>query len=138
MVVEVTMPKSLQTGARHPEIPAPAPDLAQAIEALAIALVLPAIVAGIATLNPFTMVVIAGVSLIHAVLLGLPAFLLLRRCGWVNILTSTFSGALIGGVPAAMAFADIPGQFLPFAGFGAASGLTFGLCLHLRHRVERA
>jgi hypothetical protein len=110
------------------------PSLERAAEALAVALVLPAVVAAAVALNPLLGVWVAGVGLVHSVVLALPAFLILRRLRWVNIGTSTVTGLVVGAVPAAIAFAGIPGQFVPFACFGAASGFLFGAWLWLRAR----
>ncbi len=112
------------------------PSLERAVEALAVALVLPALAFSVAVLSPLAGVWVAGVALIHAIVLALPAFLVLRRFGWVNIVTSTVTGSIIGSVPAAVVFADIPGQFIPFACFGAASGFLFGAWLWLRARLS--
>lgn len=108
------------------------PSITVATEALALGIVLPAVLFGVWALNPMVVVAAAGVALIHAIVLGLPLFLLLRRFGWVNVLTSTVSGVLVGGTPAAIAFMSTPGQFVPFAAFGGASGLVFGLWLWYR------
>lgn len=109
------------------------PTLEQAAEALAVALVVPASATAVYFLNPLLGLWIAGVGLVHAAVLALPVFLLLRRLGWVNIVTSTAVGCAVGAAPAAAWFADSPGQFIPFACFGALSGFIFGAWLKGRH-----
>ena len=42
---------------------------------------------------------IFGIALGHAVVLGLPLFLLFRTKGWVNFYSSTISGFVIGAIP---------------------------------------
>lgn len=111
------------------------PTLERAAEALAISLVVPAAAVTLLSLNPLLGLWIAGVGLVHALILGLPAFLLLRRLGWVNIGTSTLTGFVVGTGPAAIAFSEIPGQFVPLAGFGAASGFLFGAWLWVRVKM---
>ena len=54
-----------------------------------------ALFAGSSTLLPFALVV----TLAHAVLFGLPLFLLLRAKGWINLLTCIGGGFLIGAIP---------------------------------------
>jgi hypothetical protein len=98
-----------------------------AVEAAVFCSFLPAIIFGAISLNPLLAIWITFISLIHILFLALPIFLILHRYRLVNIFSSTFFGALIGGLPAALIFSDIPGQYLPFAGFGATSGLLFSL-----------
>lgn len=110
------------------------PSFTVAAEALVLALVLPAAAFGMWALNPMVAVGVAGVALIHAVVLGLPLFLLLRRFGWVNVITSAIGGVLVGGVPAAIALPST--QFVPFAAFGSVSGLVFGLWFWYRAKTS--
>jgi hypothetical protein len=98
-----------------------------AIEAAVFCSFVPGIVFSAIYFNPFLAIWIAFISLLHISVLALPIFLILNRYGWVNIFTSTLFGALIGGLPAALIFADTARKYLPFAGFGAASGLLFSL-----------
>ncbi len=106
------------------------------IEAVVFCSVVPAVVFGATSLNPLLALWIAFISLSHVLVLALPIFLILNRYGLVNIFTSTFFGALIGGLPAALIFSDIPGQYLPFAGFGAASGLLFSLYIFWKNKYK--
>ncbi|MEK8034903.1 hypothetical protein AACH06_29155 [Ideonella sp. DXS29W] len=101
------------------------PSNAVAFSALVFACVVPGAVSAIAFLNPLFGLWVAGLSLLHGFTLGAPAFLALRRFGWVNLPTSLGFGLVIGGLPAAIVFSGIPGQFLPFAGFGLVSGGLF-------------
>src|SRR5262245_63952606 len=39
------------------------------------------------------------VTLAHALVLGLPLFLIVRRTGWVNVFSATAGGFLIGAIP---------------------------------------
>ncbi len=112
------------------------PSFERALEALALALGLPAAVLSLATFNPLLGVWVAGVALLHTVFLAFPVFLVLRRFGWVNVATSTVTGLVIGTVSVAIVFWGIPGQLTPFAWFGAASGLLFGAWLWLRERLS--
>ncbi len=125
------VPGSFNTKAHMHSLP-----IERAVEALVVALLLPALAFSVALLSPLAGVWVAGVALIHAILLALPAFLVLRRLGWVNMATSTVTGLIIGALPAAVVFAGIPGQFIPFACFGAASGFLFGAWLWLRARLS--
>jgi hypothetical protein len=109
-----------------------APSIPRASEALALALTLPAVAFGLFSLNPLVIVAIAGVSLIHAAVLGIPLFIVLRKRGLVNVATSTIGGTVIGALPAAILFREIPGQWMPFAAFGAASGFVFGGYIWMR------
>ena len=96
-----------------------------ALSALVVASAVPAAISAIASLNPMLGLWVAGLSLLHGVVLGIPVFLALRRFGWVNLATSLGFGLVIGAMPAAIVFSNIPGQFLPFAGFGLVSGGLF-------------
>jgi hypothetical protein len=43
-----------------------------------------------------------GMAFGHAILLGLPAFLICRSHGWVNVATCVIAGLVIGAAPAAV------------------------------------
>lgn len=96
-----------------------------ALSALVVACVVPGAIAAIAFLNPLFGLWVASLSLVHGFVLGTPVFLALRRFGWLNLATSLGFGLVIGALPAAIVFSDVPGQFLPFAGFGLVSGALF-------------
>ena len=85
------------------------PPNAIAFSALVVACVVPGAVSAIAFLNPLFGLWVVGLSLLHSFVLGTPIFLVLRRFGWVNLYTSLGSGLVIGALPAALVFPDIPG-----------------------------
>ena len=113
-------------------------------------------------LIPFVLVIALG----HAVILGLPTFLLLRSVGRVNLITSTAVGFVIGagpitfltllslgsngsasingvptiinGVPTLTGWLYQLQSWMLFGGLGALGGLTFFLILELAGRAIRA
>ena len=107
-----------------------------ALPALVFACVVPAAVAAVALLNPLFGLWVAAVSLLHGFVLGVPLFLVLRRFGHVNLTTSLASGLVVGALPAAIVFSHIHGQFMPFAGFGLASGALFWACIWWQGRPQ--
>ena len=135
-------------------------------QALVVAMLGPAFVVAITSFEFKVAIAIAAVSSAHAIILGVPVYLLLRWARWANAFTSIIAGTLIGAVPigsvlfpAAQRFSgasailgSVPTMIngIPteagwneyfhtlwlFAIFGAASGLLFWLFLWWRMRGD--
>jgi hypothetical protein len=79
------------------------------------------------------------VALAHAVLLGVPAYLLMRMRGSVNALSAAIAGFVIGIVPVGLLGLGESGTqwiaylqgVLPFGGFGLLGGLAFWATLRI-------
>ena len=81
------------------------------------------------------------VALAHAVLLGLPFYLLLRMKGWVNAASTAIGGFFIGVVPAGVVSlplesANVEG-LLAFGGLGLLGGLAFWATLRVTRQPSR-
>ena len=135
-------------------------------EALLVAMLAPALVIALITLQLAAVIPIAMVSSAHAIVIGVPVYLFLRWRGWANAFTSVIGGALVGAVPVALllfpggnrfagssaSVGGVPtmvngaateagwnGYFntlLVFGAFGAASGFLFWLYLWWRGRSD--
>jgi hypothetical protein len=79
--------------------------------------------------GPAGALTLAGVTFVATVVLGIPAFVLLCRRGWLDVWQFTLGGALVGAlcaVPFAIAGAALFTALLPtFAILGAAHGALF-------------
>jgi len=64
-------------------------------QALVIAMLLPALVIALVTLQFAAAIPIAMFSSAHAIVLGVPVYLFLRWRGWANAFTSVIGGALV-------------------------------------------
>jgi hypothetical protein len=64
-----------------------------------IAIVLPGLVLGLVSLSAGEFFAVTVVSCMHAVLLGLPLYLVLNKFNLVNIYTSSIGGFLVASIP---------------------------------------
>ena len=99
------------------------------VQAVLIATWLPAILLAVAVRAPAYALVVEIVSLAHAVILGVPIFLCLRKWTVCNVFTATLAGFFIGLLPVSLAAWSISAFHLIFAGMGALSGCLFMLYL---------
>ena len=136
-------------------------------EALALIVFVPALIVGIDSLSLTAGGIAAAVALGHSLLLGLPAYSLLRSMGWANGSTATLMGFVVGALPVAIMFhpmwytdagtstwsGNVPTMVqgkmtaqgwreyiefvMIFAGFGALCGLIFWLYLKVRMRKRQ-
>jgi hypothetical protein len=67
--------------------------------ALLLAAALPALVVSAASMEWGVFAAITSVAVVHAIILGVPMYLLLRWKRWANVFTSTATGALVGCLP---------------------------------------
>lgn len=119
------------------------PTVQHLVEALALCVVAPGLVAGLLTLDIISPIWVSGVALLHALILGLPFLVLTKRVKWPVVLKSVIIGALISmvplpaflavglGVPIGWLLAGIVGTF---GAIGAACGLVFGGWIWWRER----
>jgi len=105
--------------------------VARAVVALLAAAAAPAALFAVLTGSFFFFVVAFAVALAHALVLGLPIFLLLRAKRWVNAMSAMASGFIVGAASLAIEAAQghidrtiIPGV-LVMGGCGAIGGLAF-------------
>jgi hypothetical protein len=105
--------------------------IARALVAVIAAAVAPAIVFGVIALSFDAAALALAIAFPHALVLGLPLFLLLRARWRINAATSIVGGFLVGGFPVgALGAGDWPANLLPAAllgVFGAVGGLAFFL-----------
>jgi hypothetical protein len=105
--------------------------MARALIAVITAAVAPAIVFGVIARSIDAAVLALAIAFPHALVLGLPLFLLLRAKWRINAATSIAGGFLVGGFPMGVLGADNwPGNLLAAAMlglFGAIGGLGFFL-----------
>jgi len=69
------------------------------------------------------------ISFAHALVLGLPAFVLLSRAKKSNVWTTVACGFLIGLIPVSVLNWDIKLLYLMFAGVGSVIAGLFWVCL---------
>ena len=71
------------------------------VEAFIVAAAIPALLVGLFAWSWSVFLVALMITSAHAVLLGLPLFLLLQMRGWVNVISAVAGGFLIGVLPVA-------------------------------------
>jgi hypothetical protein len=67
--------------------------------AMLLASTIPALLVALISREWAVFIPISAVALAHAIVLGVPAYTLLRWRRWANVFTSTASGALVGAIP---------------------------------------
>ena len=72
------------------------------IEGLFIAILLPAIIYGMASQSFSVFILVSVVSALHAIILAIPLLLVMTKLNCVNRITSSISGFLIGSIPIAL------------------------------------
>jgi hypothetical protein len=105
--------------------------IARAFVAVIAAAVAPAIAFGVIARSSDAAVLALAIAFPHALVLGLPLFLLLRAKSRINAATSIVGGFLVGGFPVGvLGVGNWPGNLLAAAMlglFGAIGGLGFFL-----------
>jgi hypothetical protein len=120
-----------------------------ALQAFCVAVILPSIgFAGVVG-EPTMAILVGVVSALHALVLGWPAYWLLKRFAWVNGVTLSLAGALVAALPVgammypAGAGTDVEwnsfyATVLMFGFIGAVSGGLFCLVLWWRGRAVKS
>ena len=91
------------------------------------------------TLDFRTFMFMSIASYPFSLLLGVPAYLVFHRLGWLQIWAVVLAGAVLGGAVELLSFGipNYPGALktvLTFCGLGAATGLVFWLVAFARLR----
>jgi hypothetical protein len=95
------------------------------------------------TRNSLTFMFISGFSYPLSLLLGIPAYLLFRYLGWLQLWSVLLASAILGGTVALTLFGGVYdlGRTALFSAFGAVNGLVFWLIafasLRSNQRLER-
>ncbi len=102
-------------------------NLSRVQRAFALSPLVPCFVVGVLSDTPLVGLVVAPFAYVFSVLLGGPAFLLMRRLRWLGIWQVVGVSALLGAVAGAVLSAPNlqTGEVGVFAGYGAATGLAF-------------